>query len=120
MTLASATTPRRLDEARFQAEIPDGWQMGRGVFGGLVLAHLVRAVEEFSAIKDDRRLRTLTAELCGPLQPGVGEILVEPLRAGSGTSTVAARMVQAGEVQAHAVVVLGRPRGRATDGDAPF
>ncbi|MEI8258752.1 MAG: thioesterase family protein, partial [Deltaproteobacteria bacterium] len=55
-------------------------------------------------------LRTLTATLCGPVLPGTVEITVEALRIGSGTAVYAARAVQAGEVQAHAVAVLGKGR----------
>lgn len=95
--------------ASFRAEVPDGWQQGRGAFGGLVIALLVRAAEA-AAGGPDRPLRSLTAELCGPTQPGPADLLVEPLRVGSGVTTAAARLVQGGEVQAHAVAVLARER----------
>jgi hypothetical protein len=108
-TFEECTTPLRRAPGRFVHEVPDGWQQGRGAFGGLVLATLVRAVEaEFGDA--ERTLRTLTAELCGPVLPGPVEIALEALRIGSGTATVAARLVQNGEVQTHAVLVLGRAR----------
>jgi len=102
-----ALTP--LDDGRLRAEVPDGWQQGRGAFGGIVVALLARAAG-VAAGGPDRPLRSLTAALCGPTQPGPADILVEPLRVGSGVTTVAARLVQAGEVQAHAVIVFGRER----------
>lgn len=110
-TFEQLTTPvaRKGADGQFVHEIHDGWQQGRGAFGGLVLASLVRAVEAFAG-RPGLTLRTLTAELCGPVLPGEAEIRVEPLRVGSGTSTVAARMVQQDEVLAHAVIVLGRAR----------
>ena len=108
-SLEDVTTPRRTGDRRFALEVPDGWQQGRGAFGGLVLGAAVRAVEGFAG-QPDRPLRTLTAELCGPLLPGPAEILVEPLRLGTGTSTVAARVIQGDELAAHAVLVLGRHR----------
>lgn len=110
-----------LDAGRFRADIPDGWQQGRGAFGGLVVALLARAAEA-TAGGPDRPLRSLTAELCGPTQPGPADILAEPLRVGSGVTTVAARLVQGGEVQAHAVAVLARerdPQVAWTELDAP-
>jgi len=60
----------------------------------------------------ERAVRTLTAELCGPVLVGPADITIEPLRLGSGTSTVAARITQDGELRTHAVLVLGRDRAR--------
>jgi hypothetical protein len=108
-TLNEVITPRARAEGRFMLDVPDGWQQGRGAFGGLVLGAMCRAVELFSA-SPERTPRTLTGELCGPVTPGPAEIVVEALRVGSGVSTTSARLLQGGEVQAHVVVVLGRPR----------
>jgi acyl-CoA thioesterase len=105
--LLTAVSPR--GDGRYHIDVPDGWQQGRGAFGGLVLAYLVRAGE--ATIGDDQRLlRSLTAEIVGPVLPGAAEVEVEILRAGSGVTTAAARLVQNGEVQAHAVLACGRPR----------
>lgn len=99
-------------------DVPDGWQQGRGAFGGMVVALLVRAIEGFVP-HADRRIRSLTCELCGPTQPGPARIALEMLRDGTGVSTVAARLVQRigdqQEVQAHAVAVVGKDR--ASDAD---
>ena len=97
---------------RFTAQLPGGWLQGRGLFGGLVTAVLIRALE---ASAPGRALRSLTAELCGPTQPGAAELQVEALRIGSAVSTLTARLVQDGQVQAHAVGVLGEDRGTAPD-----
>ena len=96
----------------FRAQVPDGWQQGRGAFGGLVVALLVRAAEA-AAADASRPLRSLSAELCGPTQPGPADIFVEALRAGTGVTTVAARLVQGDALQAHAVAVHARPRDLA-------
>lgn len=108
------TTPTRLDDTSFQADIPDGWQQGRGAFGGLVLANLVRAIDAVDA-DGERALRSLTAEICGPVLPGLATIHVTRLRTGTGVSTLAARMEQGGEVLAHAVGIRGRLRSGDTD-----
>lgn len=118
--LQSLTTPARLDDTRFQAEIPDGWQQGRGAFGGLILANLVRALSAFDAAPvtaegSQRRLRSLTAEICGPVLVGPAPIRVERLRTGSGVSTLAARIEGGGEVLAHAVGVFAKKRSDDTD-----
>lgn len=100
----------------FRAQVPDGWQQGRGAFGGLVIGLLARAGTA-AAGDPSRGLRSLTAELCGPTQPGPADISVEALRAGSGVTTLAARLVQGSEVQAHATLVLGRTREPAETWD---
>ncbi len=108
------TTPRRVAEGHYEIEIADTWQQGRGAFGGLVLAILVRAIRSQEP-DADRPLRSLTAALPGPVQPGRVQLRVDALRSGSGVSTLAAQLLQGGEVQAHAVAVLGRTR--VTDRD---
>ncbi|HEY8377886.1 MAG TPA: thioesterase family protein [Nannocystis sp.] len=102
-----------LGPGHLQAQAPEGWQQGRGLFGGLVLALLTRAAATLA--EPDRPLRSLTAVLCGPTQPGPADIFVEALRVGHGVTTVAARLVQAGEVQAHATVVFARTRASAAE-----
>jgi acyl-CoA thioesterase len=101
---------------RFTAEIPDGWQQGRGTFGGLVLGVLARAGEQTVA-DPDRSLRALAGEIVGPVQAGRVDITVEILRAGSGVTTISARLLQGGEVQAHATAAFGK--ARATFSQAP-
>lgn len=103
------TTPTRVAEGEFTLEVPDGWQQGRGAFGGLVLACLLRAARACEP-EAERTLRSVSAELVGPVVPGPTELRVEMLRRGSGVSTLAARLLQGGELLAHAVVVLGRTR----------
>lgn len=112
--LSTLTTPTRLDDDRFQAEIPDGWQQGRGAFGGLVLGNMVRAIEAFDDTRE-RALRCLSAEICGPVMPGSASIQVTRLRTGTGVSTIAASLSQGDQVLAHAVGVRGRTRGDDTD-----
>jgi hypothetical protein len=102
------------DEGRFVAHMPDGWQQGRGIFGGLVLGTLARALAAFDGAPE-RSLRSLTGEMCGPVPAGEVTIRVERLRTGSGVATLAARIEHGGEVPAHAVGVFGKSRGEDTD-----
>lgn len=104
-----ATTLRPLGDGRFSVDVPDGWQQGRGAFGGLVLGTLLRAIE---ACEPDplRRTRALVGDLVGPVQPGESEIVVTVLRRGSNQTNLRADLLQGGEVVAHANVVSSKPR----------
>ncbi len=107
--LDELVSPRRVGEGRFEVSLPDGWQQGRGLFGGLVLANVARALE-LELDDPARPLRSLNAELCGPTQPGRALIEISRLRLGSNVATLSARLVQNGEVQAHATGTLARAR----------
>ena len=79
------------------------------MYGGLVVAVLVRAIED--RIADPARvIRTITAELPGPVEPGPVEITVEVLRAGNAVTTARAALVQHGETRAHVVAIAGARR----------
>lgn len=137
MSLAEITTPRPLPrvehdhaanrpqlefDASFEVDIPDGWQQGKGAFGGLALSAMARALESTasgvgSGESSPRSLRSMTAQLFGPIMPGKVRIDTKMLRAGSGVSTLAASLTQDGAPQAHAVAVFGR--GRTATSYAP-
>jgi len=57
-----ASVVRRTGPGSFEVTVPDGWQQGRGAFGGLVYGMLTRAMEQ---VVDEpaRRLRTLTGDI---------------------------------------------------------
>lgn len=112
-TLVELVSAERLDQAAFSWHVPDDWQQGRGAFGGLVIAALCHAAVRF---EDDptRAPRTMSAEICGAVQPGEARIEVAPLRRGSAVTTLDVRLSQGDEVRAHATVVLGAPRERPT------
>lgn len=112
--LTTLTTPTRIDDDHFRWEVPDGWRQGRGAFGGLVVAALVRTVE-MAAGTPERPVRTVSAHLVGPVMAGPAEILVTTLRIGNGVSSLAASLRQGDEILAHAVLVLGKERMRDLD-----
>jgi hypothetical protein len=118
-SLGEVCTPRPSGD-RYQLAVPDGWRMGRGAFGGFVVAALIRAVEHHVA-DPARKVRSVTAELPGPVEPGAGEraaeIAVETLRRGNNVSTVRAALSQHGEIKSHAVVVVAA--ARTAGGTAP-
>jgi Thioesterase-like superfamily len=111
--LRALSTVHTKEPGQCQVVLPESWKQGRGVFGGLVLATLTRALSQ--AVDSERTLRSLTASLCGPAQPGLGDISVQVLRAGNNVSTLSAQLTQNGEVQAHAVGIFGAARTHDRD-----
>lgn len=104
-----ATAVERVSEHTFRSVVPDGWQQGRGAFGGLVLGTLLRAILQ---VEPDplRVARTLSGDNCGPILPGPVDIQIRVLRRGSNQSNLVAELTQAGSVLATASAVLSRPR----------
>lgn len=105
----SATTLERSSESTFAMQVPDGWQQGRGAFGGLTLGALARGL---IALEPDttRQMRALTGDICGPVVPGLATIDVDVLRRGANLTNVDARLRQDGAVQARASCVLSSAR----------
>ena len=104
-----ASAIRQAGPGSFAATGPDGWQQGRGAFGGLVYGILARAME--AELGDPaRRLQTLSGEIAGPVLPGVASIQVEVLRRGAKQSNAQARLVQGSHVLAVASGVFCAPR----------
>lgn len=101
---------------RFRFAVPDGWQQGRGAFGGLVMGALVKALE---AVVGDpsRRLRALTGEFTGPVQPGDATIDCRVLRQGNAVWAVSAALSQGADVLTHAVGTFALSRVAGTLGD---
>jgi acyl-CoA thioesterase len=109
MSFGQASLVEPAGEHRYRAQIPAGWEQGRGAFGGLVLGTLLRAIERDEP--DAARVtRTLSGDICGPVKPGPADIRVRLLRRGNNQSNLAAELTQGGEVLATATAVLSPPR----------
>jgi len=108
--LASAIAPS--GAGQFAAEIPPGWDQGRGAFGGLVLGLLARAMEESEPDKS-RALRTLIGDICGPVLPGQIKLSVRTNRRGNNQSNLEVHLEQAGEILALGSAVFATPRKAA-------
>lgn len=93
----------------FRFEVPDGWQQGRGAFGGLVLGAMASAASDFLGASE-RLARSLTGEIAGPVAVGPASLRVTKLREGTGVSVVRVDLEQGGEHLAQAVVVFGKDR----------
>lgn len=93
----------------FHWDVPEGWQQGRGAFGGLVLATLLDAMR--AREPDLARLpRALTGELCGPCLPRRGLVTTHLLRRGNNQTNVTARLTQDGDTVAHASLTMATAR----------
>lgn len=90
--------------------VPDGWQQGRGAWGGLPIGAMVRAVMQTEP-DPARSLRNVSVTLSAPALPGEHTISVEPVRIGSGVSTWAARVSHSeGDYVGGGSFVTGAPR----------
>lgn len=107
-SLTELSTPRR-DGDTFRLDVPAGWRQGRGAFGGYTIGALIRAIEQ--RVGDPaREVRSVTAELPAPVEPGPAELPVEILRAGNKLTAARAAVVQNGEIRGHAVAILAASR----------
>lgn len=109
-TFETATAVARSTGDSFSWDVPDGWQQGRGAWGGLVVGALLRAVT-LSEPDPGRTVRSVAAQLAAPAMVGRHSVSVRQLRRGSAMTTWAAEAVDArGRLVATAVAVLGSPR----------
>ena len=103
----------RLSENEHRLVIPDGWQQGRGAFGGLVLGAIMEAmtVREPDAA---RTARAFSGDICGPALTTETRIVSRVLRRGNNQTNVSATLEQDGAVIAQASCVLALPRKIST------
>ena len=108
-SLEHALKVERVGDHLFEKNFPDGWQQGRGAFGGIVLGSMCRAME---ATETDlsRVLRSFTGEIFAPVLPGQASIAIEVLRVGAGVSTYRSTLIQSGAPVAVGVGVFGKNR----------
>lgn len=103
----TALTP--LGEGRFGVRIDRGWWIIRGPNGGYIAAILAKAAA--ATVDDpDRPLRSLTIHFLRPPQEGPAEVETAVERSGRTVTTVSARLVQGGKVQAIATAAHAVPR----------
>ena len=110
----AATAVEPTGDHNFRSMIPDGWQQGRGAFGGLVLGTLLRAIVRCEP-DPGRAARTLAGDICGPVLPGPADIHVRVLRRGSNQTNLAAELTQGSAVLAasaanFAIATAGKAR----------
>ena len=111
---AVALAPRKGSSDSFPCEfdwtVPDGWQQGRGAWGGLAIAAMINAAA--SAEPDSSRtVRSVGLQLSAPASVGRYVVSVQPIRIGTRMSTWSVKITSdADEVIGSAMVVMGSPR----------
>jgi acyl-CoA thioesterase len=98
----------------FAIDVPDGWQQGKGAFGGLVIGSMAAAMA--ATLPAARPLRSLTATLGGALGVGPARIAVSPWREGGSVSVASAQLSSGGEAVAQATALFGDARPTERDG----
>ncbi|MEO5711412.1 MAG: thioesterase family protein [Nocardioidaceae bacterium] len=111
---AIAVSPRPDDPTTYDVELGDGWQIGAGVNGGILLATMANAVRStFSGLPGGHRDPvSISAYYLSASRPGPAVVRTDVLRAGRSMSTAMTSLVQddgSGEVE--------RIRALATYGD---
>jgi hypothetical protein len=107
-------------------DVADTWQQGRGAWGGLVAAAVVRAAEAAESVQSGsdavaRGVRSVSLQILAPVPAGPVRVGTALLRRGSSTASWRVELTPyaispddmspgSEEVLAHAVVVLGDPR----------
>jgi hypothetical protein len=111
-SFAAAIALERTADHEYTLAIPDGWQQGRGAFGGLVLGAMLDAM--VTSEPDTARIaRSMTGDLCGPAVVGPARIVVRVLRRGKNQSNLGATLLQGAhgdELVAHATATLAVER----------
>lgn len=89
--------------------IDAGWYQGRGAFGGIMTALLLREMQR--KVADAERVpRTVTVHFCGPATEGPMEVKAEVVRTGSRVSHATARVVRGDETMTLATASFAKPR----------
>ena len=93
----------------FTARFDEDWLQGKGVYGGVVSAIVVNAVQQ--VVDRRRRLRSLTVCFTAPARPGTAHVTTRLVREGAMVSTVAAEVLsEDGGVVATALATLAADR----------
>jgi acyl-CoA thioesterase len=118
MTFREASQVKRLEHDLFEAHIPDGWQQGKGAFGGLIMGTIVRAARAFEH-DAARSIRTFSADIAGPVMVGRAHVRVRELRRGQSQTNLQLDLEQDGNVLTSALCTLSSERRVEVDPRAP-
>lgn len=100
--------PVLVGEHRLTWDVPEGWEQGRGAWGGMVVTGVVRSA--VTALGSVLPVKSISVQILGPVLAGYADVVVEPLRKGSNTNSANVKVLQDGEVKANAVVIFGAAR----------
>ena len=80
----------------YEGCLPETWTQGRAIYGGLLMAGSVRALQ--TQVPRDRQLRSLLSTFVAPVRPGEFRCDARILRSGSSFTHGEARIVQGDSV----------------------
>jgi acyl-CoA thioesterase len=98
----------RIATGEHRGEIDAGWAQGRGVYGGLVTAMLVRALE--ADAPKGQAITTITTAFVAPATAGPAVIRTEAVRAGRNVSTFRASLLRDDATLATCLATFARQR----------
>jgi len=117
MDFATATNWPSHPGGYFTADLPETWLQGRALFGGVVAAVALRALQ--SLVSEDRHPLSVHAAFFAPVGPTGTRLACELLREGKSVTTGRALFVVDGEPRAQVTVMFGRHRPSSLRIDAP-
>lgn len=89
--------------------IDASWYQGRGAFGGIMAAVLLREMQ--AKVADAERIpRSITVHFCAPATEGPMDVKMEVVRSGSRVSHATARVVRGDETMTLATASFAKPR----------
>jgi acyl-CoA thioesterase len=107
-----ATTWTPLGDGRYEAHVSADWFQGRGAYGGVLGAGILRSMQH--ALDDAPRLpRSLTVHFCAPVVAGPAQLRVSVERAGRQVTHLSARLEQGGHVACLASATFATSRESA-------
>lgn len=116
---ALVATPDPDDASRYAVDIGEGWQIGSGVNGGLLLAVVGNALRSaFAGVGGHQDPLTISAYYLSAARPGAGAVRTEVLRTGRTMTTGQASLTQVedgAEVERLRALATYGDLGRLTD-----
>jgi|SRR5690554_6516809 len=113
-TYQDAIALTRDEQGVFHGQIDRSWYQGRGAFGGVSGAAMVRAMER-TLESPEFALRALALNFCAPVSEAPFEVHVEVVREGSSVICAQARIVQDDQPRMVAIGTFARERSSSSD-----
>jgi acyl-CoA thioesterase len=107
-SFAAASSFEQVAPGDHRGEIDAAWAQGRGVYGGLVTALLVRAIEHEAP--RGQAIASIHVLFLAPATAGPARIRIEAIRVGRNVSAVRAELLRDDQPLATALATLARPR----------
>ncbi|TXD37485.1 thioesterase family protein [Lujinxingia vulgaris] len=111
---SDAIALKRDEGGVFHGQIDRSWYQGRGAFGGVSGAAMVRAMER-TLDAPEFALRALAVNFCAPVTDEPFEVHVDVVRRGSSVICAESRIVQEGQARMVAIGTFAKERSSGSD-----